>query len=336
MNDFPRVTIAPWKYGKQWVYSVTYDEALADLHRFVIPAHQDCGIPGHVEVVAGQIGEIRDIGGSSYDGMRHMNAEELKELVTMGWGVGCHSWSHHTVMDDPDRELRQARERIEEAIESPVTIYCSPGNNDNLTPEVQRLLPGYGYLGGMSITDDLNRPDDEDLIWINRVPLHERYWGPFDSYYDPFKRIHQAKAERGWIVDYLHCPLETAIHLYKDVTEAHHRERLETIAAQGGSECWYANPDEVVDYRYLRRHTKLVSCEAQGCFRVSIDSLPGRVANRELTIEIHTHHTAEVLCVQVNGVRVSPVPAKAGVLHLTIPVADGTEITIHHLDRRPA
>ena len=38
--------ICDWKYGKSWVYSITYDEALADLHRFAIPHHEEFGIPG--------------------------------------------------------------------------------------------------------------------------------------------------------------------------------------------------------------------------------------------------------------------------------------------------
>ena len=61
-------------------------------------------------------------------------------------------------MDDPDLELRQARETIEEAIGRPVTVYTAPGSNENLTPEMLAKLPEYGYLAGMSITDDINRP----------------------------------------------------------------------------------------------------------------------------------------------------------------------------------
>ena len=82
------LTIADWKYGKQWVYSITYDEALSELHRFAIPYHEEFGIPGHVEAVAGHIGEIRQLGQSSYNGFRHMGAEELRDLVARGWGAG--------------------------------------------------------------------------------------------------------------------------------------------------------------------------------------------------------------------------------------------------------
>ena len=72
------LSICPWKYGKRWVYSITYDEALADLHRFAVPMHEEYAIPGHVELLVGQMGEIRKAGNSSYNGYRHMNAGELR------------------------------------------------------------------------------------------------------------------------------------------------------------------------------------------------------------------------------------------------------------------
>ena len=61
-----KIIVCNWKYGKDWVYSITYDEGLVDLHKFAIPMHKEFGIPGHVEMVAGQLGEIRNLGQSSY------------------------------------------------------------------------------------------------------------------------------------------------------------------------------------------------------------------------------------------------------------------------------
>ena len=54
--------IADWKHGKRWVYSITYDEALAELHEFAVPIHDSLGVPGHVEAVAGHIGVVRQLG----------------------------------------------------------------------------------------------------------------------------------------------------------------------------------------------------------------------------------------------------------------------------------
>src|SRR2546421_6502837 len=109
------LSITPWKWGKRWVYSITYDEALSELHRFAVPLHEELGVPGHVEAVAGHLGTVRQIGQSSYNGFRHMDAAELRDLIARGWGVGNHSWSHDLI--DPDRvdlEIGRAKEALEE------------------------------------------------------------------------------------------------------------------------------------------------------------------------------------------------------------------------------
>ena len=108
------LTICNWKHDKRWVYSITYDEALIELHRFAVPIHEAYRIPGHVEAVPGHLGEVRTIGSSSYNGFRHMGGEDLKDLIARGWGVGNHSWSHEVIAPDMvDRELRRAKEVLE-------------------------------------------------------------------------------------------------------------------------------------------------------------------------------------------------------------------------------
>jgi peptidoglycan/xylan/chitin deacetylase (PgdA/CDA1 family) len=195
------LAICNWKHGKQWVYSITYDEALSDLHRFAIPYHEEYGIPGHVEAVAGHIGKVRQLGQSSYNGYHHMGPEELRDLMARGWGVGNHSWAHELIQPHMVEEnLRQAKEVLEEATGAPVPLYCAPGSNDNMSEHVLAACRKYGYLGAMSITDALNRPDDE-LFWLNRTALHDQFYGPFFSEFDPYRNIRHAQADSGWIID---------------------------------------------------------------------------------------------------------------------------------------
>ena len=115
-----------------------------------------------------------------------MTGEEMREMVDRGWGVGNHSWSHEVIGPDMlDRELREAREALEEAIDGPVDLYCSPGNNTNMADHVLAACREYGYLGAMSLTDALNRPGDE-LFWLNRTALHDQFYEPFYSEFDPY------------------------------------------------------------------------------------------------------------------------------------------------------
>src|SRR5438094_7350908 len=144
--------VCPWLGDRRWVYSITFDEALSDLRRFVIPILAQYGVPGHVEVVVGQLGQVRDLPGSSFHGYQHMGAAELRDLVARGWGVGNHSWSHKTVnAENADLELGRARTVLEEAIGQPVTVYCAPGSNANMNEGALEGCRRYGYLGAMSI-----------------------------------------------------------------------------------------------------------------------------------------------------------------------------------------
>jgi len=322
--------ICNWKYGKRWVYSITYDEALADLHRFAIPLHEEYGLPGHVEVVVGQMGEVRGVGDSSYNGFHHMNAEALKDLLARGWGVGNHSWSHQMITPEmADRELRQAKEVLEEAIAAPVHLYCSPGNNANMADHVLAACRQLGYLGAMSITDDLNRPEDE-LFWLNRTPLHDQYYEPFFSAYDPFRNIRHAQEAGGWIVDYCHCPLEEPIHRNKDCSEAQLRRRFEAVLDEGGDRVWCAVPEEVLFYHLCRRHMRietLVDAAEEQRYRLRFEGLSDRVSRRALTFEAEVPAAwCRFPRIWINGVPQSAELVRPRTLRVTVEVEDGMEL----------
>ena len=84
----------PWKNGKRWAYSITYDEGCRALLDNALRVHRDYGIPGHVCLVASQVGVPRDVPGSSYDGMMILSKEEIQMLSREGWGASCHSMTH--------------------------------------------------------------------------------------------------------------------------------------------------------------------------------------------------------------------------------------------------
>ena len=326
------LSIYPWKYGKRWVYSITYDEALADLHRFAVPMHEEYDIPGHVEVVVGQMGEIRNIGSSSFNGYRHMNADELRDLLARGWGVGNHSWSHEVITPEMvDIEIGHAKQVLEEALGESIILYCSPGDNTNMADHVLEACRRYGYLGAMSLTDALNLPEDE-LFWINRTPLHDHYYPPFYSAYDPFRNIRQAQELQGWLIDYCHCPLETPVHPNKDCSEAQLRKRLETVLSEGGDAVWCAVPEEALSYHLMRKHARIEKAGGEGdskCYRIGLPDLPDQVPYRSLTMEAGV---PPAWCrdprVVVDGVEQSAEIVRPGVLRFTTQVRDVTVVEI--------
>jgi len=280
------ISIAPWLDGKRWVYSITFDEALVELHRFAVPILEKHGVPGHVEAVVGHLGIERQIGASSYNGFHHMSGPQMREMLERGWGVGNHSWSHMEVnANTADIELGQAKRVLEEAIGEPITVYCSCGDNRNMNDGALAACHKFGYLGAMSITDALNRPGDADLMWMNRTFLHEQGYGPFFSAFDPFRNIAIAKRDHGWIIDYCHCPLEKAVHPNKDCSEAQLRERIETVITEGGDDVWLARVEDAVDYRYAARHTKIEKL-SPNVYRITASTLPAPVRRKTVTLKL--------------------------------------------------
>jgi peptidoglycan/xylan/chitin deacetylase (PgdA/CDA1 family) len=237
-----------WRAGKRWVYSITYDEGCQRLLEHAVPLHRQYGIPGHVALVASQVGVPRNVPGSSYDGMMILSREELEMLAQEGWGVSCHGLTHAGIVEgNAWREVVEARQVLEDTLQRPVPLFCVPNSNDGY-PATRAVAEAAGYTAIMTITDMVN-PPDQDLLNLGRVPLHTEYPPPFYSKFDPYKRLHQAIDLGGWVIDYCHCPMPgRAIHSWKDCTLEELEQRFATVRRVGGDDVWPAEPNEVVEY----------------------------------------------------------------------------------------
>ena len=242
-----------WKDGKRWVYSITYDEGCAALLEHALPVHRQFGVPGHVALVASQIGVPRNVPGSSYDGMMILSKEQIRDLCAEGWGVSCHSMTHAGVtQENADYEVVQARKVLEEALEMPVTMFCVPGDNTGYPP-ARAVAEKAGYTSILTLYDQVNTAET-DLLRLGRCPLHTEYPPPFYSAFDPYKRLHQAIDLQGWVIDYCHCPMPgKPIHPWKDCTVEELAQRFETVRRVGGDEVWLAEPTAVVEYLLSQR-----------------------------------------------------------------------------------
>ena len=237
-----------WPDGKKWVYSITYDEGCALVLEHALAIHRQFGVPGHVALLASQIGVPRDVPGSSYDGMMILSRDQIGMLCAEGWGVSCHSMTHAAILPhNAEHEVVEARRVLAETLEMPVTMFCVPGSNESY-PAARAVAERGGYTAIMTIYDDINT-SDTDLLRLCRVPLHTEYPPPFFSAFDPYKRLHQAIDRGGWVIDYCHCPLPgKTIHPWKDCTTEQLEQRFETVLRVGADEVWLAEPNEVVDF----------------------------------------------------------------------------------------
>jgi peptidoglycan/xylan/chitin deacetylase (PgdA/CDA1 family) len=242
-----------WKNGKRWAYSITYDEGCEALLEHDMPVHREFGIPGHVALVASQIGVPRDVPGSSDDGMMILSREQIHALAAEGWGVSCHSMTHAAVTrENAEYEVAESRKVLEDALEMPVTMFCVPGNNNGYPP-ARAVAEEAGYQATMTIHDEVNVAE-ADLLRLGRCAVHTEYPPPFYSAFDPYKRLHQAVDLGGWVIDYCHCPMpQKPIDPWKDCTVEELAQRFETVRRVGGDDVCLAEPNEVVEYILSQR-----------------------------------------------------------------------------------
>ena len=266
-----------WKDDKRWVYSITYDEGCRALLEHALSVHRRYGIPGHVALVASQVGVPRNVPGSTYDGMPILSREDLDMLAREGWGVSCHGMTHAAIDADNARyEVVEARRALERTLARSVPLFCVPGNN-NSYPAALAVAAEAGYAAIMTVTDKVNVPADmgrthpfaatpqppsagapeSPILNLGRVPLHSEYPPPFYSAFDPYKRLHQAMDLGGWVIDYCHCPTPgKAIHPWKDCALEQLEQRFATVLRVGGSDVWLAEPNDVVDWIRNRRRER--------------------------------------------------------------------------------
>jgi len=115
------------------------------------------------------LGRRRDAYLSSLNDYVHMSADELKFLISQGWGVGNHSWSHYVYPTQPGlnlwREVVWSKYRLEDMIERPVRIFTIPNNRFTYPPILD--LARQHYLAICYLEGAPNR-DDVDLIILGR------------------------------------------------------------------------------------------------------------------------------------------------------------------------
>jgi len=233
-----------WPNNAKWAYSITYDEGLEYLLKYVVPLHNKLQFPGHICMVANQIGKIRNIAGSSYNGMRTLNENQILDLYKNGWGVSSHGYSHNMISQyNAYFELKESKQILSSILGIPINIFCVPGNNLSYPPSVI-IAKQLGYDAVMTIYDGVNAIIQP--FFLLRCPLIYEEGPPFFSCFDPYKRIRQAYECGGWLIDYCHCPLPKPIDNRKDCTIMQLKRRFEAVIDMG--DVWLEEPTKVLNY----------------------------------------------------------------------------------------
>ena len=289
-----KVEVCRWKGGRQFAYSITYDEGFEDLLEHALPVHRRYGVPGHLVMVAGQLGEVRNVPTSTYDGRyRHLSAAQLRELMAEGWSVGDHSLTHGDLNADPYAEVVTSKRILEEATGQPVTLFHLPGADFSYAPAA-RFIDETGFLA-VFFCDDRVNDADADLMGLGRCllymregrPWHDLY-DPFPRVYDPYHRLHEARESGGWLVDITHLVAPDPPAPWKDVTPELLAERFACLRRVGAGAEWAAEPEEVVDFTLMRRATSVEPLDGAepGLFRVTVRPTPSSIKHRVVSVAI--------------------------------------------------
>ena len=239
-------------------YSMTYDEGFVDILANALPIHKKYGIPGHVDVVASQLGQRRNCYLSSMNGLFHMGAEHLRYLITEGWSVGNHSWSHFVYPSQPGldlyREVVYSRYYLEEKLGVPVTFFAIPNDQCNYEPALPFIRQA-GYLGCQQVYGGVNR-DDVDLLKILNFMVAE---GPIyaETYHWPLslttENLTFKELQGGWLCETTHLVMPNTIQPHKNITPEGLERRFVKLLEITDKRMWAATPEDVIDYIMLRR-----------------------------------------------------------------------------------
>jgi len=292
--------ICRWKGGREFAYSVTYDEGFEDLLEYALPVHQKYDVPGHLVMVAGQLGQLRNVPSSTYDGLRHhLSAQQLRFLISDGWSVGDHSMTHGDLNVDTFNEVVTSKKVLEDAIGQAVNVFHLPGANFSYAPAA-RFIEDAGFLAVFFADDRINSPDP-DLMCLSRTLLYVAegkplapLYSPFPRMYDPYHRLHEVSEAGGWLVDVTHAVEPDPLARWKDVTPEVLDTRFSCLRQVGAGKEWAAEPEEIIDYIIMRRAcaVKETSLDENGLtFDLECREVPAQLKHRQVSLTARLEKT---------------------------------------------
>lgn len=134
--------------------AITFDDGYRDNRLFAAPCLKSLDLPATFFIVAGRLGEMlahdKDPATSTL-----MTWEEVQELESMGFEIGCHTMSHarlsHLSEEAQRQEIVESARLLETRLGHFVSAFAYPfGSADDYTPVTMRLVRDAGFRFALS------------------------------------------------------------------------------------------------------------------------------------------------------------------------------------------
>jgi len=127
---------------------LTFDDGCENFYEHALPVLQAHGYPAIVYAIAGLAGGSASwLAADGHSTPPLMSLARLRELPGLGVEVGSHAWSHVRLAEHtPEvqlRELRDSRQRLQEALGRDVPHVCYPYGSHNLQTLLATEAAGY-------------------------------------------------------------------------------------------------------------------------------------------------------------------------------------------------
>lgn len=257
------VQISPWKYGKRFAYSITYDEGFVETLGFARRIHRRYEIPGHINAFPEMLGKL--VGDTSagflqslWNLQKYADPEHLQFLMGEGWSIGCQIPSSGEKSQAPTvASLVKMRLSLERAIGCSVrSLAFSDYDYCEITQEAAREA-GFHWL--CTLYDDLNTAG-ENVSIIKRSPLYHQSPVPLQLGNDPYRLLALGQDQGGWVVDVVRRVDLHPLDPNRDCTPTELEARFKAVRRIGGDRVWTALPETVANYRVLRLSTQIEHC----------------------------------------------------------------------------
>lgn len=132
---------------------LTFDDGYASVAEYALPVMRQWGLRGVVYIPTDFIGRenLWDVQWAAKR-YRHLNEQEIENLLEAGFELGAHSCSHRALtnlsQEDILRELRESKHRLQELSGRPVVSVCYPFGRFN--GQILRMAQESGYRFGLA------------------------------------------------------------------------------------------------------------------------------------------------------------------------------------------